>query len=108
MMVKKNVLDQNWSGFSLSNSSEQHGITLCTSYLQNPPPLLSPNPLPLEIISPLATSELVKKYYDSEDTVFWNGLERDSLAYLQQEQLFENEGDIYLFIYFLFSFRFYD
>ena len=107
MMVKKNVLDQNWSGFSLSNSSEQHEITLCTSYLQNPPPLLSPNPLPREIISPLSTSELITKYYDSEDSAFWNGLERDSLAYLQQEQLFEKEGNTFIFIHLIF-FRFYD
>ena len=107
MMVKKNVLDQNWSGFSLSNSSEQYGITLCTSYLQIPPPLLSPNPLPLEIISPLSTSELITKYYDSEDSAFWNGLERDSLAYLQQEQLFEKEGNTLIFIHLIF-FRFYD
>ena len=107
MMVKKNVLDQNWSGFSLSNSSEQHGITLCTSYLQIPPHLLSPNLLPNEIISPLATSELIRKYYDSEDIAFWNGLERDSLAYLEQEQLFENESNTLIFIYLIF-FRFYD
>ena len=86
MMVKKNVLDQTWSGFSLPNSSEQHGITLCTSFLQNPPHLLSPNTLPSELINPLATNELVTKYYDLQDIAFWNGLERDSLAYLQQEQ----------------------
>ena len=103
MMVKKNVLDQTWSGFSLPNSSEQHGITLCTSFLQNPPPLLSPNTLPSELINPLATNELVTKYYDLQDIAFWNGLERDSLAYLQQEQLFENEGDIYLFIFYFLS-----
>ena len=65
------------------------------------------NPLPLEIISPLSTSELITKYYDSEDTAFWNGLERDFLAYLQQEQLFEKEGNTLIFIHLIF-FRFYD
>ena len=94
-MVKKNVLDSDWSGFSFPDSNEQNEITLCTSYLQTSPPSISPLPISEDITNSLATHNCFKSYYNHEDISFWNALNRDSTAYLQQTY-FSNEGIFFL------------
>ena len=93
-MVKKNVLDSDWSGFSFPDSNEQNEITLCTSYLQTSPPSISPLPISEDITNSLVTHNCLKNYYDDEDISFWSTLNRDSTAYLQ-ETYFPNEGNFY-------------
>jgi len=95
MMVKKNVLDSDWSGFSFPDSNEQNEITLCTSYLQTSPSSISPLPISEDITNSLATHNCFKSYYNHEDISFWNALNRDSTAYLQQTY-FSNEGIFFL------------
>ena len=94
MMVKKNVLDSDWSGFSLPDSYEQNEITLCTSYLQISPSSIPPILISENVTNALVTQRCFKNHYDNEDLSFWSTLNRDSTAYLQ-ETYFPNEGKFF-------------
>ena len=104
MMVKKNVLDSDWSGFSLPDSYEQNEITLCTSYLQISPSSIPPILISENVTNALVTQRCFKNHYDNEDLSFWSALNRDSTAYLQ-ETYFPNEGKFFFSFFFVILLR---
>jgi hypothetical protein len=94
MKYKTNIFEDEWHGFQLPGSNKQHGIQICSNYLQEPPHSIVPELLKEDDVIQIAENHTITKWYNELDQNFWNGLRRNSIQYLQNDQPFNKEGKI--------------
>ncbi len=71
-----------------------HSIHICSFYQQQAPNSIIPEPLKESDLLQIAENPAMLKWYKPEDLNFWTNCKRNSIAYLENNESFEKEGNI--------------